>query len=153
MSVGHALRTFTSATFFPAVLMGAVAWAMQLQEWGLSDPVVVFGVTFCASLPILALQRVLPYQQAWRGTPKDYQLDLLHLLLSNAAFGSFMRAAAFGFVSMLASEIEARVGHPLWPMAWPIVAQLALAVLSGDRAAALALADRVQEQHAGGSER
>jgi sterol desaturase/sphingolipid hydroxylase (fatty acid hydroxylase superfamily) len=80
--------------------------------------------------PLIALlERVFPHRADWRVRHGDVRTDALHLALtgplSNAAFDATLRGAA----AAAGAALAARTGLDLWPSSWPLLAQLALAVL------------------------
>jgi sterol desaturase/sphingolipid hydroxylase (fatty acid hydroxylase superfamily) len=125
-------RWLVSVSFFPMLIIAGLAAALGMQRAGISDYAIVFSLTFFGSLPILLLQRLMPYEPEWRGRPIDFRIDILHMVVSNALSGSLVRAIAYGVVCLMALWIEQTIGRPVWPDSWPILAQLALAVLIGD---------------------
>jgi sterol desaturase/sphingolipid hydroxylase (fatty acid hydroxylase superfamily) len=125
-------RAVVSWVFFPILLAGGMALAVLLQRAGVSDYLTVFGITFLGSLPILVLQRLMPYEETWRGRPVDFSVDLVHVALSNALPASIVRALAYGAVVMASNSVAVTLGGAIWPQTWPMAIQLPLAILVGD---------------------
>jgi sterol desaturase/sphingolipid hydroxylase (fatty acid hydroxylase superfamily) len=125
-------RTALKYAAWPIIVFGTVALAWCLQNAGAPDPLIVFGFTLALTLPIAALQRWIPYEAAWRGTPGDWSLDFAHLILSVALPASLVRVVAFAAIVGLSKMIQELVGFSLFPSHAPIAVQLGLAVLAGD---------------------
>jgi len=125
------IRAFFSWTAFPALLIGTVLWSHFLVLAGYPPSLVVLGVTFAAATPILLLQLRMPSEERWRGSPKDFRIDLLHMV-STGLTGDLWRALTFTATFAASAWLAGALGMSLWPTQWPILAQLALALVIGD---------------------
>ena len=78
---------------------------------------------------VAALERWLPHRREWRLAQGDLRADVLHLLftgpIANGLFGATLLGAFVGAGAWLSGAL----GGALWPLAWPPLAQLALALL------------------------
>ena len=100
---------------FPLLIGGATAATLIMLDRG-AGPTVAIGVCGGAAALIIALlERALPYAQAWRQPRRDVVTDLLHVVISGL------------LVESLPGLIPA--ASTLWPAAWPLAAQLALAIV------------------------
>jgi sterol desaturase/sphingolipid hydroxylase (fatty acid hydroxylase superfamily) len=114
----------------PGLLVGALlATGFGLAAGG-RPSLVVMGVILAATGPVLWAQRVLPAVPEWRGTPRDFAVDLLHFASTGAATEVF-RLLSLGAVYEAAGCLSARVG-PLWPAGAPWALQFVGALLLGE---------------------
>ncbi len=125
------VRRFIQWTAFPGLLVAALGSSLALSRAGYSDAFAVFSVTLGAALPLLLLQLILPFEERWRGRPKDFGLDLLHMLSTGLA-GDLWRAISFGVAVTASVWLSEALGVHLWPSEWPLLAQFALAMVIGD---------------------
>ena len=125
------MREMVAWSFYPGLLVVSLtAVALGLRA-GFEPGILVTSVILLSSLPILAAQRFMPAEERWRGKPKDFGLDLLHMLSTGIATEGY-RAVSIGLVTVGAVWLQSVVGATLWPTEWPLWAQLGLALLIGD---------------------
>lgn len=125
------VRTMVKGIVFPAVLGGGLTLTWSLHLAGAGELWSVAAGTFVASVGLLGLQRWIPCEEAWRGRPEDFGIDLLHLLTTGLA-GELWRALVFGLAVQASVVLAGVVGSSLWPGWLPLVAQVAVALLVGD---------------------
>lgn len=114
------------------VLTTAVAGTLSLRRAGVPEWLAVATITILAGALVLALQRAWAARDEWRRYGRDIWVDLLHAIVSTGAVSALVRAAILG-VAVSASALIARAAPAqLWPDAWPMYAQLGLALLIGD---------------------
>ena len=125
------IRAAVSWTLYPVLLGGSLcltAWALQ-QGFGPARSVI--AVLFLVAWPILAAQRWMPYERRWACTPREYALDLLHMLSTGLATEGW-RALTLGGLLWLAGVLGGWWGGAMWPTEWPWAAQLVMAMVIGD---------------------
>ncbi len=107
---------------------GAAAW--WTLAGGASPGRVLLGASVAAAAVITLLERALPYQRKWLTSQGDLRTDLLHLLFTSvlAAGGRWFNA----FAILALGLNQPAVSASLWPAAWPLPAELALALLIQD---------------------
>lgn len=130
MSERTGWRWVLSWALYPVLVSGALLATAAGLSAGIRTSVVVMVVILAATIPVLWAQRVLPAEAAWRGRPRDFSVDVLHLLSTGAATEVF-RLLSLGAVYELASLLSARVGFG-WPTGAPWVLQFTLALLIGE---------------------
>ena len=81
-------------------------------------PVLAAGGVLYAAI-VLALERWLPYAPEWQRPKGDVPTDIAHLVVTG---GLIEFATAFGLAPPAAKAI--------WPSSWPLVAQIALALIA-----------------------
>jgi sterol desaturase/sphingolipid hydroxylase (fatty acid hydroxylase superfamily) len=113
---------------FPGVLAICLVTAMTLLRGG-SDPVVAFlvPVTF-ATLFVIVTERIYPYARAWSRSHDDIRVDLAHMV-SVTLTGALLQPALVAIAIPGAAWISARMGHTIWPADWPLLLQLAVALV------------------------
>lgn len=122
-------RAMVESVIFPAVLVGGLFGAWGLDRLGWSEQLVVFTVVASAALLLLALQRLLPAVPDWRHWGPDAGTDLAHLLF-NSVFTTVLGTGALAAGLYLGLALAGDVAHAsLWPTTWPMIPQLALALV------------------------
>jgi sterol desaturase/sphingolipid hydroxylase (fatty acid hydroxylase superfamily) len=81
---------------------------------------------------IAALERRFPHRPEWNRSHGDVRTDVLHLLFTGAAAQALVGAAVLGPLAWLSAEVSRAAGGALWPVHWPLLAQLALALVLGE---------------------
>ena len=117
---------------FPLLFFGLVSGALLALEAGIAPELVVAACSVAAALILAGLERVHPYQAAWNQSRGDVVVDGLHTAVSMVAVPELMRALTFGAVFAVGAWLSATLGLGLWPHHWPLVAQLALALVVGE---------------------
>jgi sterol desaturase/sphingolipid hydroxylase (fatty acid hydroxylase superfamily) len=116
---------------FPVVTGSAIAAAIHWLEQGI-DP---FQVFVMAQVPafaaVIALERVFPLHPEWSRSHGDVWVDVRHLA-TITLFGALIAPLLFLAGLAVASFATRWLGSPLWPDAWPLAAQLALALVAGE---------------------
>jgi sterol desaturase/sphingolipid hydroxylase (fatty acid hydroxylase superfamily) len=126
--VTHAERIF-SVTVFPAVLAGSIAALLHLIETG-RPPLESLGpLIFATGLVVFGLERVFPYHRSWLHSKGDLGPDLGYAL----GVGTLVAVAVTPVVAVVGLAalgwLSERFGADLWPTAWPLLAQLPLALV------------------------
>ncbi len=119
---------------YPAVLASATALAVVLLDAGLAPGMVVAGVSLLFAALCCGLELGVPETARWRMDPVEVRADVLHAVLSNTIPTALYRAAFYGGIVALSERITAWVGTGLWPQGWPLLGQLALALLVAEAA-------------------
>jgi sterol desaturase/sphingolipid hydroxylase (fatty acid hydroxylase superfamily) len=127
------LRNMVAVTVFPAMMFGScLALHIALESGG--EIVLWMGVISVAvGLSVMGLERIFPYTDQWLDSQGDLATDAGHMFFSTVAtsevlkIGLFFGASTYG-VSWLADTL----GWNVWPHHWPMVAQLALALVVGE---------------------
>jgi len=84
------------------------------------------------AVPVLILQRLLPYESTWRGWHVDLVTDLLHTVFSMGAATELVKALLFGSIVWASAQLSHLLGMTLWPTYLPLFVQLPLALLIGE---------------------
>ncbi len=114
---------------FPVVLAACVWAAIAWIDAG-GKPEDAVGLTiFAAGLVVLILERFFPHHRSWLHSKGDLRPDLAY------AFGigtmiSLVLDPAYRYAGVAALDwLSQRFGASLWPVSWPLVAQLPLALV------------------------
>jgi ornithine lipid hydroxylase len=115
----------------PGALFGSMELAWLGHQHGFDDREVVVVVSGGVLLLLLFLQRLLPAIPSWRFWRRDAGVDLLHVVFSSTG-GVVLGRAVFTGILFAAATAISREDATLWPTRWPLVLQVALAILIGD---------------------
>ena len=113
---------------FPLVLGGAIAAAIVLMP-RLGAVLAIVVVETAVVIAIAIAERLLPFRPAWNRSHGDLRTDALHAALSGVGTTQLARPLVQTAGGLVAARLATLVGDPLWPSAWPLIAQLALALL------------------------
>ena len=117
---------------FPAVLCGTVAWGLIRIEAGAVPAEAVAPPIASAYLLIALAERFFAWERDWLHSKGDLRVDIGHFLVSGLLTIQLLevpiRIAAIAAAGWLAN----RIGGVFWPGQWPLLAQLALALVVGE---------------------
>lgn len=127
-----ALRTLVRTTAYPLLVFGSLAalW-LGVRETSLSIAALTSALALASALVVALLELCLPDragQVSWR----TLRTDFLHVLLSGSGVSMLVRALSFGALAGLGAGLASWIGVGLWPTAWPLPLQLALAAVVGE---------------------
>lgn len=121
-------RPILSYGLYPATIFGSVALSAGMLSAGFGVGAVLSTNALLFAALCFVLERVAPETGRWRLDPGEARTDVLHALVSNtiptALFRALFQTAIVGASAVVASWL----GSPLWPVAWPLLAQFALAL-------------------------
>lgn len=131
MSFGPRARRLVSHLAFPAVLGGAVAVALILIRDGVDPRLAILAGQVPAFVIVIVLERLAPHHADWNRNHGDVGPDLGHMLTVSTISGladPLLRLIGISAATALAGG----AGPSLWPTGWPLLAQLALALVLGE---------------------
>lgn len=127
------------AALLPLLVGAITAFALVAPRL---DPAGALGIAAAANAPLLSLlavsifypaiallERVWPHRAEWNRAHGDVRTDALYLLVSSPAATALFGATLAGVAAGGGGWLSQRVGGSLWPAAWPLIAQLFLAIL------------------------
>lgn len=120
------MRALVSATVFPALLVVAIGGSAAALENGAPIGQVLLVTSLAAVAGVALLERLLPYRREWNRSHGDLAADATYLPLTVGVNALVEPFAAFAGV-VLGGWVSQAFGAGLWPSAWPLLAQLALA--------------------------
>jgi len=120
------MRSLVSATIFPIVFVVAIGASSTALDHGVPVGRVLLLTSIASVLGVVLLERLLPYRREWNRSQGDLAADGAYLPLTVGVNmliepGVAIAGAAAG------GWLSAKIGIGLWPSAWPLLAQLALA--------------------------
>ena len=119
-------------TIFPLIAGGgtvAAIWAIEAGYGPLRVYIVVQGL---AVVTVALLARVVPYSRAWLSYQGDVPADAGHSVVSAVLVPELLKPFIHAAGIATAAWMAAQLGTGLWPEPWPLVAQLALALVVGE---------------------
>ena len=122
------LERVVSVSVFPVVFGGSLLCALALMRRGMEPNLAVAGPTLVPAGIVLVLERLFPHHRSWLRNHGDLGVDVAYLAWSGL-FAGLAQAGIYLAIAPAAVWLSARVGAPLWPQAWPWLAQLVLALV------------------------
>ncbi len=123
---------FAPVALYPAVMGTAIAATLGLLALG-APPTLAFVPPLVLAYTAVALaERRVPFRPEWSRARGDVPVDIAHFLGSGVVGVEALRPLLALVAVALARPLGAAFGAPFWPRTWPLVAQLALAVVLGD---------------------
>lgn len=122
------LDRVVAVTAFPLVLGLTVYAGFALMQGGMEPAVAVSPCIFGAYAVIATLERFFPHWDSWLRSNGDLRVDV-GWLVTNGLVNRVTEPLILGAVVLLATGVESEFGAGYWPHAWPLLAQLALALV------------------------
>ncbi len=116
---------------FPVVMAGVVAWMMILMAGGTPAATALLAPQFAAFAIVAVLEHVYPHHRSWNLSRKDVRVDATHSLTIGGLVALLTPFVLAGGV-MISGWLSDAIGLGLWPTAWPLLAQAALALVIGE---------------------
>jgi ornithine lipid hydroxylase len=127
------VKTETSALvrwgFFPVVLGGAIAAMVLMMDRGVSPVVALVLVEAVAAGVVIAAEHAFPFEPRWNRPQGDLGADIGHAAVSGTSAQRVLPALLQPVAVAAGGAISAALGGSVWPVHWPWVGQLALALL------------------------
>jgi sterol desaturase/sphingolipid hydroxylase (fatty acid hydroxylase superfamily) len=113
---------------FPVVMTGGVAFAIALMQSGVDPLFALIAAQIPSVATVIVLERLVPYHEEWNRSHGDLLVDAKHIVtitVFNAAIDPLLRGAGL----LVAAWISLQFSLTLWPESWPLLVQLALALV------------------------
>ncbi len=123
-----AARPIVARLAFPVVLSVALLVTHAVIRSGTPPAVAIGPATIGSFLVILSLERLFPYQRDWLHSHGDIRVDATYALMIIGLL-ELIRPAIYTVALLGAGFITARWEGGIWPSQWPVVAQLAVALV------------------------
>lgn len=125
------LDRLVAVSVFPVLISGALLAGYSMMQRGLSAAEVVTPCVLGTYLLIAGLERFFPHHRSWGKSRGDLRVDL-GWAFTNGLVNSLAEPLALAGAVYLAGWLSVDFGGGLWPQAWPLPLQLALALLIGE---------------------
>lgn len=122
---GHAS---SSVLAFPLILGATLAFALFLLPRVGVVTTLLIAQAFGA-MAVAITEHLLPFRREWNRTHGDVGTDVVHALVSGIGATQIARPLATVVGVVIAGWLSGRLGLDLWPTGWPLLAQLALALV------------------------
>lgn len=120
-------RIFAGAVF-PVVMGTTLLGCVALIDAGWSPLLAFAACQIPAFAAVIVCERLVPYDPDWNRSKGDIGVDAAHTL--TVAVGTGLLQPVISVVGLaIATWLSVRVGLGLWPTTWPLLAQLALALI------------------------
>ena len=120
------MRQLLRVSIFPLALVAAVASVMVAIERGANPVAAMFSVYLTGMIVVTMLERLLPFDRAWNHSKGDLAADAASLPTAFAV-GSLVSPVSAAAALAIATWLSSTFGIGLWPVHWPLLAQVALA--------------------------
>jgi len=125
-------RTWFAMTIFPAVLGASIAATIAIMDHGVPPAVAFVGPVVAAYLIVMVCERIVPLHRSWLRSQGDVRVDLGHLIVSGGITVELLRPLMLAVGVALFGRLSHLLGGSVWPDAWPLLAQLVLALVIGE---------------------
>lgn len=115
-------RNIVSWIIWPVMMTGGLGWAYAAHRMAIHPPIILIVLQLVTVLCVAALERLLPEHEAWNVSHGDVKADILHGAVSGLLVSGALRFLIFAIVP----------AYSLWPVGWPLLAQLVLALSIAD---------------------
>jgi sterol desaturase/sphingolipid hydroxylase (fatty acid hydroxylase superfamily) len=123
------LRPAAAWAVFPIVMGGAVAGMLALLARGWT-PAAAMAATEIWAIPLVVVcERLWPFEPAWNRAHGDVGADVGHVLFSGVSAQNLLYPALAIPAAAAGGLVSRAIGVGLWPVAWPLAAQLGLALV------------------------
>lgn len=122
------LERVVAVAGFPVAVVATHAWALGLIDRGLDPALATFVPIPFFYLALASLERSFPWHRTWLHSQGDLRTDV-GLFFTNTIVLPLLTPVVLIGATWAGAALAGRIGTGLWPTSWPIVAQLALALV------------------------
>lgn len=116
---------------FPVLISTTVLATLWSIERGVDPAAAIVAPIALGYATLAVLELLVPWEPSWRRPRGDLGEDV-GLFLTNTAIIATIQPLVLAVAVGVAGHLTARLGVGLWPVAWPLLAQLGLALLVGE---------------------
>lgn len=127
--MNETLKSAITYGLFPTTFFSAILIAIYGLNEGWNEGFLVLGITVATILITSIFERISPQHVNWNVPKNDVKTDLLHGLFSMILLPQLLEAALRAVLLVGAIKLSSLIGFGLWPTQWPLIAQLAFAML------------------------
>ncbi len=120
-----------AVSIFPVVLTGAIGGCILLIERGVNPGAAFLAALLPSYAAVIAGERLFPHVPSWNRSHDDVGTDSAHFI-SLIASGAVYNPALALIGAALGAWLALQVGATMWPTTWPLIGQLALALVLGE---------------------
>lgn len=113
---------------FSLILGGTLGLALLLLP-RLGAPLTLVVAQGAGAVAVAIAERLRPFRAAWSRSHGDLATDVAHVMVSGGGIAQLARPLAAALGVAIAGALSRHLGLDLWPRAWPLLAQLALALV------------------------
>ena len=113
---------------FVLILGGTLALALLLLPV-LGAPLTLVVGQGVGAIAVAITERLRPFRPEWNRSHGDVGTDVAHVLVSGGGAAQLARPLAAALGVAIAGALSRHLGLDVWPRAWPLLAQLALALV------------------------
>ena len=113
---------------FVLILGGTLALALLLLPV-LGAPLTLVVGQGVGAIAVAITERLRPFRPEWNRSHGDVGTDVAHVLVSGGGAAQLARPVAAALGVAIAGALSRHLGLDVWPRAWPLLAQLALALV------------------------
>ncbi|MDJ0865743.1 MAG: sterol desaturase family protein [Myxococcota bacterium] len=117
-----------SVTAFPFVFTATLAGTLWLLDRGVDPALAIAPGTALAYAFVAGFERVFPLHRSWLHSTGDLRVDTA-LFATNTLVIATTTPIVVGAAIAFGGWLAETMGAGLWPLAWPVLAQLALALV------------------------
>ena len=123
------LRSAITYGLFPTWFAAAIALAIWAVD-ALDDPALILApIAFGTAAMLLVVERVHPEHPEWNVAKGDVRTDILHTLVSQILLPKAIEVGIATAILASAFRLSDVVGFAAWPTQWPLMIQMALALV------------------------
>ncbi len=120
-----------AVSIFPVVLAGAIGGCILLIEQGVNPGAAFLAALLPSYAAVIAGERLFPHVPSWNRSHDDVGTDSAHFI-SLIASGAVYNPALALIGAALGAWLALQAGGTMWPTTWPLIGQLALALVLGE---------------------
>jgi sterol desaturase/sphingolipid hydroxylase (fatty acid hydroxylase superfamily) len=117
---------------FPVVMGGAIVFMLWLLGLGVAPALALVVADTTALASVVLAERLLPFRSAWNRDHGDFAADAAHAVVSGIGSQQAVKPLLDAAGVLSAGWIVRTLGAGVWPVGWPLAAQLALAMVVGE---------------------
>lgn len=122
------LETAVAVSGFPLLVTVGIGGAILAIGRDVDPGLVTGALVPAAFLAVAIAERLVPWQSSWLHSKGDLRTDI-GLLFANGVTDRLLAPALFVAAATAGAVLSARIGTGMWPVEWPLLAQLALALV------------------------
>jgi len=120
-----------AVSIFPVVMTGAIGGCILLIERAINPGAAFLAALLPSYTAVIAGERLFPHVPSWNRSHDDIGTDSAHFI-SIIASGAVYNPALALMGAALGAWLALQAGATMWPTTWPLLGQLALALVLGE---------------------